>query len=181
MAGLPDVSNLDPKTKDELAGLALAMSSNKKTRPGFLGLVREAAPETPIPELENAAAVEAVRKEAAERYTKLEGEFNDYKLRNQLGDQKKSVMAKHGLSDDEMKKMEEMMGKKELPADYEFAARLFKQQTEQAAPTEYGRSGWGPAGLPSDEGLMDDPDRWSQTQAHTLIDEMRARAGVKQF
>jgi hypothetical protein len=181
MAGLPDVSNLDDKTLKEMAGLALALSSNKATRSNFLGLVRQAAPDTPIPELDTKAQIEeALRAERAER-EKIAGEFRDYRLQNQMGEQKKSVMSKHGLSDEDVKKIEEMMGKKELPTDYEFAARLYKQQTEQAVPTEYGRSGWGPAALPSDEGLMDDPYRWAQTQAHTLIDELRARSGVKQF
>lgn len=178
---LPDVTNLDPKTRDELAGLALALSSGKGTRPKFLNLVREAAPDTPIPELDTQAAVEAAVRGERDARLKLEGEFRDYRLQNEMGAQKKAVQGKHGLSDDDMKKMEEMMGKKELPADYEFAARLYRQQIEPVTPTEYGRSGYGPADLPSDEGLMEDPDRWSLSNAHNLIDELRAKAGTKAF
>lgn len=177
---LPDVSNLDQRTKDELAGLALALSGNQKTRKTFLGIVKEAAPETPIPELEAAAAVDAVRKEYDEKLGKVVGEFRDYRMQNEIGAKKKAVAEKYGLDDSAMKKMEEMMGKKELPTDYDWAARLYQQQIEPVTPN-YGTSGYGPVDLPSDEGLMADPDRWSQSSAHQIIDQLRAKAGGARF
>jgi hypothetical protein len=174
---LPDVSNLDQRTKDELAGLALALSGNEKTRKRFLGIVKEAAPDTPIPELEAAAAVDAVRKEYDEKLGKVANEFRDYRLQNELGARKKAVIEKYGLDDAAMQKMEEMMGKKELPADYDWAARLYQQQIEPVTPN-YGTSGYGPVDLPTDETLMADPDRWSQSSAHQIIDDLRKRAGA---
>ena len=173
----PDISNLDQATKDQLASLALSLSSNQKTRKGFLGLVKEAAPDTPIPELEAAATIETVRREYDDKLNKVANEFRDYRMQNEQGARKKAVMQKHGLGDEDVKKMEEMMVKKELPADYEWAAPLYKAQIEQVAPN-YGTSGYGPVDLPSDDKLMSDPDRWSQSSAHQIIDELRAKAGA---
>lgn len=176
---LPDVSHLDQKTKDELAGLSLALSSGK-TRKGFLGLMKQAAPDMPIPEVEQDAAIAAATKPLQEALDKTANEFRDYRLQNELGAKRKAAAEKHGLSEADVKKMEEMMGKKELPADYDWAAPLYKQQIEQVTPN-YGTSGYGPVELPTDEALMADPDRWAGTAAHKIIDELRAKSGVRNF
>ena len=168
-----NINNLSDEMRDELAQLAIALSNNKKTRKGFLGLVKEAAPDTPIPEIDGANALE--ERLSAERTAreKFEAEQRDRWLQQDLGARKTNVKDKYGLTEEQMKTMEERMGKKELPTDYEWAARLFTQEIEPVGATNYGSSGFGPFEMPSAEGLMENEQRWSLQQAHQMIDDMQ--------
>jgi hypothetical protein len=80
-----------------------------------------------------------------------------------------------------MGKLDTMITEKKLPADYKWAGQLYKAQAQPADPTNYGSSGYGPADLPTDEQLLKNPDRWSLQQAHSLVDELRARASKSNF
>lgn len=164
----------------DLAGLTLRMSGSQKTRKGFLGLIKEVAPETPIPELDTEAKITAAVSAANEKVEKLEKALAEKEFAASLASQKNEARSKFGLSDEDVAKMEEMMKKGELPADYRFAPALYKQQTEVATPTNYGSSGYGPLGLndairaeKAFEGLMDDPDNWSLKTAHSMIDDFK--------
>jgi len=177
--------NLSDETRDQLAGLALKLSGNQKTRKGFLGLVKEVAPETPVPELDTEAAVQAaIGAERAERQ-KFEQEMRDQRFKDDLERQKRSVMEKYQLSDEDLGKMEKMMTEKTLPADYNWAAQLFKQQSETAEPTNYGSSGHGPVDLKNYmgamDGLIEDPDNWALKSAHSMIDNMRRKGAAKSW
>lgn len=180
-----NLNNVSEETRDELAALALALSGNEKTRKNFLGLVKQAAPNTPIPELDAerriSEATESLRKENQD----LKNSFEEFKLGGQMREMKDQVKSKYSLSDDDLKKMEEKMGKKELPVDYEFAARLYKQETEVAPPSNYGTSGYGPLNLEKNaktfEGLMEDEANWSLTTAHQMIDDMQKSGKTPAF
>ena len=67
---------LDENTTQELANLALAMSSNPKTRKAFLKLTKEVNPNTPIPEIDVedqiTARVGEVEKRYEEKFQKLD-------------------------------------------------------------------------------------------------------------
>lgn len=173
--------NLSDDAIAELANVTLKVSGSKKTRKGFLGLIKEVAPETPIPEIENESAMAAELAKRDEQIALLRKEREDDKFSASLASQKNEARAKFGLSDDDFSKMEEMMKKGELPADYKFAPALYKQQTDIATPTSYGSSGYGPVDLQGalqDEGfkgLVDDPDTWAQKTAHSMIDGFRKR------
>jgi len=172
------LDGITEETRDELASLALKLSGNKKTRKGFLGLVKEANPETPIPELDEPARFEEVLKGEREAREKFEQEQRTRWFQQDLEKQKNDVRAKFGLSDSDMTAMEKMMTEKKLPADYTWAAPLYKQQTESATPTNYGSSGFGPldiernAGQDEFKGLMEDETNWSVRTAHQMIDDM---------
>jgi hypothetical protein len=167
--------NLTDETRDELAQMALQLGNNPKTRKKLLGLVKEMAPDTPIPEIDEVNAVNAEIAKRDEAIAKLQGEFNDYRLGNDMAARKKNVSERYGLSAEEMQKIEERMGKKELPTDYEWAARLHKQESEVAAPTNYGSSGFGPFEMPAVEGLMENEQNWSLKTAHSLIDDIQRK------
>ena len=171
------LEHVSEDTRDELAQLALRLSGNAKTRKGFLGLVKEASPDTPIPELDAVAWGEKELAARDKRIQELEGKLNDVVLGGQMVEQKRQIMSKHGLSEADLTTMEERMGKKELPTDYEFAARLFKQEKEVAPPTTYGTSGYGPfnlrKGAEEMKGLMDDEVGRANDTAHSIIDEMQ--------
>lgn len=179
------LDNLSDETRDELAALALKLSGNQKTRKGFLGLVKEASPDTPIPEIDvtNQIAAEFAKRDAAldKREQKLEADrFSD-----ELGKKKQAVMTKYGLDDTHMKAIEERMTKKDLPADYEFAGRLFKSELDQAPATSYGTSGYGPLNLQDNaagmKGLMENEQGWSLTEAHNIIDELQKKGARSAF
>ena len=166
---------IDENTSKELAELALKLSSNPKTRKAFLKLTKEAYPDTPIPEIDVDSQIEervsAVKKEADERIKKIE----DDRLQERLIAQRQSTMREHGLDETQMKSMEEMITKGELPADYKWAGKLFKQQIEPVGSTSYTQE-YGPLAMPSAEGLMENESRWSVTEAHKVVDELRAKA-----
>jgi len=180
-----NLSYLNDETRDELAQLALGLANNGKTRKQFLGLVKTAKPDTPIPELD---AQESFHAELAKR----DKAFEDFKrdqeekeYRTSLESKKSAAKDKYSLDDDAMKKMEEMMGKKELPADYEWAARLYQQQAQPAEPTSYGSSGYGPVDVEGFakgfDGLMDDSDNWSRRTAHDMIESMKQKGHKPAF
>lgn len=173
------LENLDERTRDELASLALRLSSNKKTRKDFLKLAKQEAPNMPIPELDQEAELDTRMKAEAEERQKLASEFADYKAKAEFKDQRSRVMQEYSYSEDQMTQMEEMIKKGELPADYNWASKLFKQQIEPVGGTNYG-SDWGPAELPAHEGLLENPDRWAQSTAHAMIDDMRSKGHLPQ-
>lgn len=179
------LQNVSEETRDELAALALKMSGNKGVRKEFLNILEKVSPETPIPELEFERRLQSEMKPVIEELTKTKNSFEEFKLGTAMVEMKKGVMEKHGLNAEQMTKMEERMGKKELPMDYEFAARLYKQEAEPATPTNYGTSGYGPFGLEKNakefEGLMENENDWGVTQAHQIIDEMQKKGRTPAF
>jgi hypothetical protein len=103
------------------------------------------------------------------------------RLKERMAEQRRTWQEKSGLSADDMEKVDKMITEGQLPADYKFAAPLYKAQAEPAEPTNYGSGGWGPAELPKDDGLMEDEGRWSLTTAHSLVDELRKKASRGAF
>lgn len=174
------LDHLSDETRDQLAQLAINLSSNPKTRKNFLGIVKEHAPNTPIPELDASAELNTALAERDKKIGELSDQLTHFKASQNLSALKNGVMEKHSLSASDVTKMEEMMQKKELPADYEFAARLYKQQIEPVGGSTYSDRSYGPVGLPNDEGLMANEQNWSLTTAHQMIDDMR-RSGKKPF
>lgn len=182
------LQNLSDESRDELAQLALNVANNGKTRKGFLGLVKEVNPEAQIPEID-------VENRITEIFAKRDKEENERKaaeqeerLKQQLFATKMKAQEKYGLSEEHMKAMETRMAAKDdsrLPADYEFAARMFKNELDSATPTTYGASGWGPLDLKGTAtqlpGIMEDEAAWSLKTAHSMIDDMQRKGGKTAF
>ena len=171
--------NLSDDAIAELADVTLKVSGNQKTRKKFLETMKEISPDTPIPELDTDAKIEAALKHEREAREKLEKQLAERDFKASLESQKKDAKEKFGLSDEDFKKMEEMMTKGELPADYRFAPALYKQQTEIATPTNYGDSGYGPFGLKDSlqqdafKGLFENEAEWANKTAHAMIDDFK--------
>lgn len=171
-------SSLEQSTREGLAKLALDLAGNPKTRKGFLSLAKEVRPNTPIPEIDAEKAVDERFKAFEEQLAKRDAEERDRRLADDLTKQKLSAKEKHGLTDEDFTKMEEMMKKGDLPADYRWAGQLFKAQNEPAAPTNYGSSGYqGPLSIATHakamDGLLENEQDWSLRTAHSMIDEMQ--------
>lgn len=179
------LENLSDETRDELASLAMKLSGNPKTRKGFLGLVKEASPDTPIPEIDVDNRIQAEFAKRDAELLKREQKLDSDRLAADLGRKKQGVMEKYGLDETHMKTIEDRMVKKDLPSDYEFAGRLFKNELDQAPPTTYGTSGYGPLNLKSNaegfKGLMDNEQAWSLETAHGIIDELQKKGAKAAF
>lgn len=176
-----DLSHLSQETIAELASLSLQLAGNDKTRKTFLKQVKEVAPGTPIPELRQDEEFERRLQERTAPFEKKFQDLEQERLQERLAGQKRAAQTKFGLSDEDMTKVDTMITEKKLPADYNWAGQLYKAQAEPAAPTNFGAGAWGPAVLPSHEGLMNDEARWSLTEAHTAVDELRKRAAGSNF
>lgn len=175
------IENLSDETRDELANLAVAIGQNPETRKPFLGLLKKVAPHTPIPELDAEATIEARLKAEREERQKFEQKQEERWLQKDLSERKQGVMQKYNLSDEQMKQMEERMGKKELPHDYEWAARLYTQEIEPVGATNYGSGGFGPFEMPAADGLMENEQNWSLKTAHQMIDDVQRKARSNSF
>lgn len=179
------LDQLSEDTRDELAALALRLSGDKKTRKSFLGLIKEAAPETPIPEIDEVNAMQEELKKRDERIDKLEKARDAERFADSLGRQKNEARAKYELSDEDFSKMEEMMKKGELPADYRFAPQIYKQQLQLSTPTNYGSGGYGPVNIEGYaknlNGILEDTDNWASNTAHSMIDEMQRQRSASKW
>ena len=178
---MADLSHLSQETRDELASLALTLAASGKTRKSFLKQVKEVAPGTPIPELDQDAEFSARLEAETAPLRKSLQEMQQERQKEQFARQRAEVAEKHGLSAADMDKVDKMITENALPADYKFAAPLYKQQAEPAESTNYGSGGWGPAVMPQHDGLMEDEGRWSLTTAHSLVDELRKKASSGAF
>ena len=96
------LEQLSDDTRDELAALALKLSGNQKTRKGFLGLVKEAQPDTPIPEIDEVKALEAALAKRDEKIGALEKKFDDQTFAQSLAAKKNEARTKFDLSEDDM-------------------------------------------------------------------------------
>lgn len=169
------LEGLDDATVKQLAELSLSMAGNEKTRKQFLKLTKEVAPGTPIPELEWESSMDArLKKEREEIDGKLQ-KLEEAEFKRNVETQRSRVMEENQLSPEDMEKLDKMIADKELPADYKWAGRLYKQQIEPVEPTNYGSSGYGPAELPMHEGLLDNPDKWASKTAHDVIDQLQKK------
>lgn len=179
------LDHLSEETRDQLAEVALNLSNNAKTRKGFLGLLKQSSPNTPIPEIDEVNAVEAKIAEERKARESFEQEQRNRWFQEDLAKTKNTVRDRFSLSDDDFQKMEKMIVDKQLPADYTWAAQLYRNQTDAAAPTNYGTGGYGPLDIQKNakefDGLMDDTDNWASRTAHEMIDAMQKKGRSQAF
>lgn len=173
------LDHLATETKDELAGLALALSGNPKTRKNFLGLIKEANPNLPIPEIDEPARIAGELKERDDRFEKYVEEQNKKERERSLASERKSVIEEHNLSDEDIKKVEKIMTERRV-FNYADAAKLYNLEREPATPVVYGMSE-GVGELPADEGLMENPEKWSLRTAHAMIDDIKRQQTRSRF
>ena len=174
------MSQVDPQTQSELAAALLKLVSGKK-RKEALKLLKEEFPATPIPELDMDESFNARLKEETEPLKKQLEEAKQERMLEKMAAEKARYQQQFGLSADDMSKVDKMITEKELPPDYKWATQLYKQQAEPAGATNYGTGGYGPAELPTDENLLKDEFKWSNKEAHTIVEELRKRSQTPSF
>lgn len=171
------LDNLSDEARDELASLSLRLSRGK-TRKNFLGMVKEVAPETPIPEIDTENSFRAELEKRDRQIEELNTNFNNYKTTVELTGIKKNVKDKYQLSDDDMGKVEKLMTDRHV-LNYEDAAKLYDMERAPAEVTYSG--GFGKPELPMFDGIMEDEQNWSVRTAHNIIDEMQKNANRSRF
>ena len=179
--------NLSDDAIGDLAAVTLKLTGSKDTRKSFLNLYKQANPNAVIPEIDEVAKLEAELAKRDKRLDDFEKAQADKEFAQRLAEQKNEARSRYGLTDEQIAQMEERMKKGELPADYRFAPRIFKQELDSSTPTSYGTGGNGMYDLQgalaheSYAGLMENPDAWTQKTAHALIDDMRKADKQKQW
>lgn len=174
--------NLTDDQIADMADIALMAQGNPKTRKKFLQTVKEANPNMPIPEIDEPARVEGIIAEERKQRENFEAEQRNRWLSQDLERERSDVASQFSLSADDMKAMEKMMTEKTLPADYKWAAPLYKQQVEQSTPTT--NSGMSYLNLQSQlasneslKGLMEDENSWARQQADAMINDFQRSRG----
>ena len=175
-----ELNNLSEETRDELASMMLRIAGKKDTRTDLLKLIKKDNPDAVIPEIDSQTLVEA-------KTSELEKKFNDFlesqkkeKFEETLAEKKNNVQNQYGFSKEEMTKVEELMMNRQV-LNYEDAAKLYRMESVQDEPTNYGNSGYGPADLPNDAELLANPDKFALSTAHRLIDEANRSKNQRKF
>jgi predicted Zn-dependent protease with MMP-like domain len=134
----------------ELAGQAEAMkpafnlvsqlSKDPEARTMFQRYLKKKNPNLSIPEIDSEDRVmKALGEEKAAR-EKLEAQLTEERARAQVEQQRKDVISKYGLSDDDIKAIEKRMIRSDdnpdpLPPRYDWAAQLYVNSRTPSTPT----------------------------------------------
>jgi hypothetical protein len=162
-------------TEEESASiLALqeALHGNPKTRASYLKLVKEVAPNTPIPEIDVPAAAMATIKPQLDKVDKLTERFEASERRGEI----EREWAKHNVTATERTEIERLMTDR-LIGDVATAVEYYRTKRVQAAAPRPGPS---TIGLPGGKegrfkGLFENPDRWARERAYEVVNEIRAQ------
>lgn len=170
--------NLTDDQIADMADIALMAQGNPKTRKKFLQTVKEANPNLPIPEIDEPARVEGIIAEERKARENFEAEQRNRWLSQDLSRERSEIASKFGFNEDDMKAMEKMITEKSLPADYRWAAPLYKQQIEQSTPvansgTSYLNLQGQLSANESLKGLMEDENSWARQQADAMINDFQ--------
>lgn len=112
--------------------------NDPETRAETLKLVKRKNPSMPIPEVEASNELEQkLEVERAER-RKLEERITSENIERRIEKERARVMKAYDLTDEDMSEVEKIMTDKEAPIPhYDAAAKVFKAQRSQAAPTSH--------------------------------------------
>ncbi len=129
------LEDLDENTTKELALLARQLSDDPKTRPQFLKLMKQARPDTPVPELEIDERIAAVQSKSDEEISKLQAKLAEREMRDELNKRRQALKDK-GLaqSDEDVAAIEALMLKDGI-TNHETAGEFLKYQRIAAPPT----------------------------------------------
>lgn len=168
------------------------LGGNAKTRQRLLGLIKEVAPGTAIPEIDAAAPVLEVVKGLNDRFDEFdkrmkERDADDIKTKSQreIDDsitRGRTMLRQRGYTEDGVEQVEKLMQQRGL-IDYEAAAALFEKnepKDEAVMPTDYAR-GWdfaSPADNDEDHKLLlKDPAAFARKETNKFLRELKTANG----
>jgi hypothetical protein len=134
--------SLEGKTQEEIAALAelaLQISSNPKTRAGFLNLSKQNNPDASIPEVDIPIQVNKMMEAGLTRLAAAEKEVNDMKTERAILAKREALLSnpeitKLGVERSDLPAIEKLMVEKHIP-DHETAAEFYALQQRAAEPT----------------------------------------------
>ena len=175
-----NLTNISEETRDELAQMMLTLSNKKETRGDLLKLLKKDNPERVIPEIDAAAAVESKITDLDKKFAEFLAAQQAKEQSNDLNQQKEQARGQFNLTDDDMKKVEELMVNRKV-LNYQDAAKLYSIEKTPEEVNDYGHTGYGPAELPNDAELLANPDKFALSTAHRLIDEANRARNIRKF
>lgn len=166
----PPTPPVDPNVV-QLGQLMAVLAQDPKHRPKVLGLIREGAPDLPIPELDVARATEAQVEAVAAPLRQENKTLNERLSALEQSTQRRNWMDEHGVDDEELKGVTAFAKEKGIQNPVT-ALEYFRQ-------AELGK----PRGTFSSEQLTDEsrkelyknPKAWYEKRANQILSESRRR------
>lgn len=116
--------------------LLQSLTSNPETREIIQRAMKKINPKLSIPEIDAKDAVRDEIKTEREARIALENRIREEEIRRRLTDQRKAVIAEHGLTDADMLEVEKLMTREVDPIPtYNGAALVYKASKISATPT----------------------------------------------
>ena len=178
--------SLEGKTEQEIAALAelsAQLSSNPKTRAGFLQLSKMANPDAAIPEVDIPVQVKAMMAEGLKRVEAAEKKVSDMELERSITARRENLLSdnKFGITKKDLPEIERLMLEKHIP-DHETAAEFYAMQRKAAEPTpSNARQSVREQTMPTVDlkpfkGSIND---WARNAAKNALDEIRGQGQIK--
>ena len=117
----------------QLIALAKGLAEDPKTRKEFLKLVKAKHPDQVIPEIDTEAQMQAFAKPYIDKLAQMEKSQMERDVQARIKE-RRAELKSQGYSDDDVKAIEEVMVKEQIP-NYATAAKYYKQGKELAQPT----------------------------------------------
>ena len=160
---MPEISDAD----NELLQLAKTALGNNKSRLKTLRVLKEASPDTILPELDTDDRITAALSPLQEENRKLR-EDRDKDVTERLLKEKRDAIKARGL---DVAAVEKIMLEKGI-TNHESAAEFLALNSQPAAPAT-SRSWDKSAKVPSNDGLKANPNTWAREEAAKVLDELR--------
>lgn len=167
------LENFTPQERDELAALAQGLSRNPKTRDAYLRLIKQHAPDTPIPEIDVIERTRQMAKPLVDKVLAMEAKELEREVKGRIAD-KRNELRDDGYSKDEIEAIEKLMVERQIP-NHKTAGEFFRMQRQSAQPTP---SSYTMPRVPlPDKAKAKEAGgykRFFQQDAHAAIDDLRA-------
>jgi hypothetical protein len=172
--------SLEGKSVEEiqaLAELANGLSTDPKTRTGFLRLAKIANPATSIPEIDIPDSLRQQFEAPLKQLDALTKAHEERQLRDKIQERRQSIIAK-GVNADDVPAIEKLMVDKGI-ANHDTAVEHFNMQQRAAVPTPAstmpGMRKFERPTVPDMKAFSNDPKAFSYATAYAAIDELRGR------
>jgi len=160
-----------------LAELAQNLSSNPKTRHGFLNLTKLANPDTAIPEIDIPANISRALEAPLKQLDALTAAHQKREIEDGI-EAKRRSMIRSGVPADDVDRVEKLMVEKGI-ANHETALEHMRMQERAAVPTPASSLGgirkFDTPKLPDLKAFNGDQKAYSYSVANQVIDELRGR------
>ena len=161
------LENVSLEEMESLATLSKTLADNPATRRQFLSMVKQASPDTPIPEIDMENRIYQNVKPFVDKITILESQLADRDFKETVKVNREKLNA-HGLGD-KVSEIEKMMVDNKI-GDYDTAAKFYKSTQEASTPTPASFSS--PMSMPNMKEMGGDINAWARQAAHEAVNDI---------